>query len=180
MDQEYVHSFHAKDGQLLQLRPLLPEDAPHLVDLFDHMGPESRFLRFNLALTNPDRALVWSEARRLARIDPEKDGAWLVFADLADQPGTPVGGARYMRLSEDTAEASLAVRDDMQNKGIGTELLKFLVEQARVAGLQKLVATVQRSNRRLFHLLLKSDLHLECESEGGYTTVTAFLTENPE
>lgn len=175
MDDVYIHTFRTKDGELIGLRPLRPEDAHHLVDLFDHMGPESRFLRFNLALTNPDRELVWSEARRLTQIDPELDGAWLAFAQLSDDEEVPVGGARYMRIDDHSAEASLAVRDDMQNKGIGTELLRYLVRHARQAGIKKLVATVQRNNRPIFHLLLKSDLQLEFESEGGYTTITAFL-----
>ena len=175
MDDLYTHTFRTKDGDLLRLRPLQPEDAHHLVDLFDHMGPESRFLRFNLALPNPDRELVWSEARRLAEIDPERDGAWLAFARLSDNEEVPVGGARYMRIDEYSAEASLAVRDDMQNKGIGYELMGFLIRRARLAGVKKLVATVQRNNRPIFHLLSKTDLHLEYESEGGYTTITAFL-----
>lgn len=175
MDDVYIHTFRTKDGDLIRLRPLRPEDAHHLVELFDHMGPESRFLRFNLALTNPDPELVWSEARRLARIDPELDGAWLAFAQLSDGEVVPVGGVRYMRIDDQSAEAALAVRDDMQNKGIGTELLRYLVRHARQAGVKKLVATVQRNNRPIFHLLQKTDLQLEFESEGGYTTITAFL-----
>lgn len=177
MDMDYIHSFRTKDGELIRLRPLRPEDAHHLVDLFDHMGLESRFLRFNLALPDPDPELVWAEARRLARIDPERDGAWLAFAQLSKDDEIPVGGVRYMRLDDQTAEASIVVRDDMQNKGIGNELLNFLTGQARQAGVLKLVATVQRNNRPIFHLLSKTDLRLKYESEGGFTTITAFLTE---
>lgn len=175
MDDIYIHAFRTKDGDLIRLRPLQPEDAHHLVDLFDHMGSESRFLRFNLALTDPERELVWSEARRLTQIDPELDGAWLAFAQISDDQEVPVGGARYMRIDDRSAEASLAVRDDMQNKGIGTELLSYLVSHARQAGIKKLVATVQRNNRPIFHLLSKTDLQLEFESEGSYTTITAYL-----
>ena len=54
MDAEFVHTFRSKDGLLLGIRPLRPDDAHNLVDLFEHMGPESRFLRFNLALPDPD------------------------------------------------------------------------------------------------------------------------------
>jgi acetyltransferase len=175
VDDGYLFEFRSKDGRLLKIRPLLPEDAHHLVDLFDHMGPESRFLRFNVALSNPDRELVWTEARRLANVDPDKDGAWLVFADFQNQTEVPVGGARYIRIDDRTAEASLVVRDDQQNKGIGAELLRILVEQARQAGLEKLIATVQRSNRKIFHLLVQYNLRLEFDSEGGYTTITAYL-----
>ena len=177
MKNGYVHTFHTKDGRLLKVRPLQAEDAHHLVDLFNHMGPTSRYLRFNLALTNPDPELVWSEARRLAQIDPEKDGAWLAFCELPDEPDTPVAGVRYMRVDAQVAEASLAVRDDMQNQGIGTELLKFLVERAYQAGIERLTATAQRGNRPLWHLLDKVPLQMEFESEGGYTTMTAHLVE---
>jgi RimJ/RimL family protein N-acetyltransferase len=170
-----VHQFTTRDGQRVWLRPVEKDDARHLVDLFQHMGPESRYLRFNLALDNPDPELVWAEAERLSQIDPETDGAWLAFTDLPDQPDAAVGGARYMGIGHAAAEASLAVRDDMQNKGIGTELLLFLVESARAAGILKLVAIVQRGNRPLWHLLQRSPWLVEYESEGSYSTITVHL-----
>ena len=75
MNSSYIHTFETKTGLLINLRPLQADDAHHLVDLFNHMGPTSRYLRFNMALTNPDPDLVWAEARRLAQIDPNRDGA---------------------------------------------------------------------------------------------------------
>ena len=177
MKSHTVYTFKTKKGQLLELRQLQAEDAHHLVDLFNHMGPTSRYLRFNQALTNPDPDLVWAEARRLAQIDPEKDGAWLAFCELPDQADAPVAGVRYMRSRPEVAEASLAVRDDMQNQGIGTELLKFLVERAQEAGIKRLVASAQRGNRSLWRLLEKAPLRMEYESDGGYTTMTAHLVE---
>ena len=180
MDNRYVHTFRSRDGIPLRVRPLEPEDAPFLVDLFEHMGSESRFLRFNLALSNPDPELVWSEAERLARVDPERDGAWLVFADLPDQRDAPVAGARYMHLDDDTAEASLAVRDDMQRQGIGAELLRFMIQQARDSGVKRLVATVQRGNRSLWHLLQSSGLAFETESVGSYSNIALDLVQLQE
>lgn len=177
MRNGYIHTFRAKNGKLLKLRPLEADDAHHLVDLFDHMGATSRYLRFNLALTNPDPDLIWSEARRLAQIDREKDGAWLAFCEMPDQPDAPVAGVRYMRIDPQIAEASLVVRDDMQNQGIGTELLKFLVERAQEAGIRQLVASAQRGNRALWRLLDNSPVPIEIESEGGYTTMTAHLSK---
>jgi acetyltransferase len=172
MGDQVLHTFCSKDGQLFWIRPLRPQDAGHLVELFNHLGPESRFLRFNQALTDPDPDLVWSEAKRMAQVNQERDGAWLVFLDSPDRKATPVAGARYIQIGGGTAEASLAVRDDMQRKGIGTELLRFLVEQARIAGIRRLVATAQSSNLALWRLLKRSALPIEFDSEKGFTTIT--------
>ncbi len=81
-----------------------------------------------------------------------------------------------MRLEDTVAEASIAVRDDIQNQGVGTELLSFLADRAQETGIEQLVATVQRGNRGLWLLLAKADLPIRYESEGGYTTMTAYLT----
>lgn len=175
---QILETFQAKDGTELRIRALEPADASHLVDLFEHMGPESRFLRFNLSLPDPDPELVWEEARRLAQVVPGRDGAWLVFADLPGQPNAPVAGVRYVRIDDVSAEASLAVRDDMQNKGIGGQLLRFLVEQAQAAGIERLVGTVQRGNLPLWRLLKKFSLPLTFDSEGSYTTITADLSQS--
>ena len=177
MNDRPSHTAYAKDGREIRIRALGPSDAKYLVDLFEHMGPESRYLRFNLALTNPDQDLVWSEAERLAQVDPQRDGAWLVFADLPGEPNVAVGGVRYIRINDHLAEASLAVRDDMQNNGIGSALLNFMVRQARKAGITSLTATIQRANRPIWRLLKKSGLPFAFTSEAGYTNITVDLTE---
>jgi acetyltransferase len=177
MNNSEEHTFWSKDDRLIKVRSMQPEDAGHLVDLFEHMGPDSRYLRFNLPLTNLDPGLIWEEAKRMARVDPEKDGAWLAFTDLPSQPNAPIAGARYIRTDLETAEAALAVRDDMQNKGIGSGLLAYLVDRARENGISCLVATVQRANRSLLHILTNSPLKVTFDSEGSYTTIKAELVE---
>jgi acetyltransferase len=173
-DIDNTYTFEAADGTSVWVRPLQPEDAQHLVDLFKHMGAESRFLRFNLPLTDPDPEFISSEAQRMARVAPG-DGAWLAFADLPDQPGAPVGGVRFVHTAADTAEASLVVRDDMQSKGIGTEMLRFLVRQAQSAGIKKLTATVQRGNRPLWRILQKAPIAITRDSQGPLTIIEADL-----
>jgi acetyltransferase len=179
IDKHTVHTFKTKDGMSITVRPLRSEDAPLLVDLFEHMGSDSRFLRFNLSLDHLDSTVLWSEARRMAQLKPG-DGAWLAFADLPDQPQAPVAGVRFVRLDSETAEAAISVRDDMQNRGVGQGLLVFLLREARAAGLRRLVATVQRINRPLWRLLSKmlSD-SFERRSEGGYTHIVVDLSRLP-
>jgi RimJ/RimL family protein N-acetyltransferase len=171
------YSWHNEAGQLFRMRPMTPEDAHHLLNLFQHLGLESRFLRFNLPLADPDPQLVWAEAQRLAQIDPRRDGAWLVFTDLPGEPEAPIGGVRYIRLSDEVAEVSMTVRDDFQGTGIGTEMVRFIIRRARAAGIRRAVATVQRGNRALWRLIQKSGLPFEVDSEGSLATLTFDLTE---
>ena len=163
-----VHTFQAKDGTLIEVRPMQPEDTPYLIDIFEHMGLESRYTRFNMALPAPDLALIQQEAAEMTDFErPESDG-WLAFADLPDKPDTPVAGIRYIHTAPGEAEIALSVRDDMQNKGIGTALFLYMVEQAKKSGILRLVGLAQRNNRPLATLLSKSPYPIKRTPEGSY------------
>lgn len=170
-----VHTFQTKDGILIRVRPLLPEDTSYLVDIFENMGQDSRYTRFNLTMVDPDPADVWQEAAEMADIErPQSDG-WLAFADLPDNPDTAVAGIRYLHTGEGEAEIAVTVRDDMQNKGIGTELMAYLFEQAKQAGITRLVALAQRNNRPLWQMLKKSPIPIKRKPEGSYVYLEAEL-----
>jgi RimJ/RimL family protein N-acetyltransferase len=156
MSAKYVHVFETKDGLPVRVRALQPEDIDHLIDIFENMGQESRYSRFNIPMAEPDPELVRQEAAEMVDFErPHSDG-WLAFADLPGKPDTPVAGVRYVHTGEGEAEVAISVRDDMQNKGIGTALLSFLFEKAKEAGITKLVALAQRNNRPLWKILDKS------------------------
>ena len=174
MDQEnrlldqIVHTFQTKNGIQIRVRPLHPGDTGHLVDIFDNMGQDSRYTRFNLTLLDPDPATVWQEAAEIANINrPQSDG-WLAFADLPGRPNTAVAGIRYAHTQEGEAEIAISVRDDMQNKGIGTALMAYLFAQAKEAGIKRLVAQAQRNNRPLWQMLKKSPIPIERTPDGSH------------
>ena len=50
------YQIRTKEGLLLHIRHIQDSDAPYLVDLFEHMGPESRYRRFLQPLDNPQGA----------------------------------------------------------------------------------------------------------------------------
>lgn len=177
MENELRYCFRAENGLHVCVRPLGPQDAPHLVDIFEHLSPESRYRRFNIPLTNPDPELVWRRAQAMAEVDPDRGRGWLAFADLPDRPDTPVAGIRYIRTDGDVAEVSLAVRDDMQGIGIGTELFRIVGRHAYHDGVRKLVGYVQSSNRPLWGSLRQLGVPLERKLEGTETYVEVDLEE---
>jgi acetyltransferase len=177
VDEVTIHdSFVTEAGLRVWLEPLKPADVPRLLELFAHMGPESRYQRFNVPLTDPDPGLVLAEAHRLAELAPG-DGGWLALADLPGEPAATIGGVRYVHTEPGVAEVSLVVRDDQQGQGIGTALLAYCAEQARQAGVARLTATVQSGNRAIWRVLQKSGLALRHHRDGPYDFVEADLLQ---
>jgi GNAT superfamily N-acetyltransferase len=166
-------SFETKTGLTVWLRPMRPTDAAHLVELFEHLGAESRYQRFQLAATAPKEELIWREARRLAAIDPDKGMGWLAFIADPQDPNqfVPIGGMRYMMVEAGLAEASLTVRDDMQRQGIGTRLMIYMLTYARQQGVERMMAMIQRANLGMWRLLDHSPVPFKRTPEGNYTHI---------
>lgn len=177
MEKGLTYRFRAENGLLVCVRSLRPDDVEHLIDLFQHLGPESRYRRFNISLTDPDPELVRQEAQAMADIDPARGRGWLAFADLPDQPEACVAGIRCIRTDANVAEVSLTVRDDVQGVGIGTELMRIIGRHAYEAGIRKVVGYVQSDNRPLWRSLRQLGAPMERELHGAETYVEVDLEE---
>lgn len=155
-----------------------PDDTQNLIDIFEHLSPESRYLRFHEALEHASPQLVRETAAEFATMPAEKGKGWLAFADLPGQPCAPVGGVRYVRLANapETAEVALTVRDDLHGQGIGRELLQLLANQARTEGLRKLTAVVQADNRAILKLLSVASIPIKRTFAEGELDIEADLT----
>lgn len=163
-------------GLRLHIRPEQPDDAAALVDLFNHLSPSSRYLRFSKSIDQPDPQRVQQEAERLARLGPPVDMAWLAFVESPDQKLTPVGGVRYVQTEPGEAELAVEVRDDMQRRGIGTALLQFACNHAQQEGLQRLTATFRSENRGIWALLRRSPFPVSWTVDGPEISAVVDLT----
>lgn len=169
-------TYRTKGGLLLAIRPLRPDDTPYLYDLFDHLSPQSRYMRFHLALEHPDPLWLEETARNIVGIESPSQG-WLVFGDLPDEPQACIGGARLIVTGPGIAEASLTIRDDFQGQGIGTELLRLLVIAAHKVGVRTLVADAQGSNQSVFRMLRGLGLPFHSSTHAGETHLEIDLSE---
>lgn len=133
------------DGETLHLRPIVPDDAPLLVDGFARLSPESRFRRF----FSPLEHLSEAQVRYLTEIDYEDHFAWVAFVDGPDGEPVGVGVARYVRDHSDatSAEAAVVVADEHHRRGIGSILLEALAAVALTRGIER------------FDLMVRSDNH---------------------
>ena len=93
----------------------------------------------------------------------------VILASLTnEQKETIVGVAQYfINPVNHTADVAFVVRDDYQNKGIGTELLSYLTYLARKQGLLGFNAEVLVENKRMLHLFQKMGFNLEKNINSG-------------
>ncbi len=163
-------------GLPLRVRPEQPGDGPTLVDLFSHLSPSSRYLRFSKSMDDPDPQRVQREAERLAQLGPPIDMAWMAFADLPALAGMPAAAVRYVRTKPGEAELAIAVRDDLQQRGIGSALLLFACTQAQRDGFERLTATFRSENRGVWALLKRSPFPVSWEIDGPEVNAVIDLT----
>jgi RimJ/RimL family protein N-acetyltransferase len=149
-------------GDRALVRPIRPDDKEALVEGFHRMSPESRYRRFFSPITK----LGASQVRYLTEVDHHTHEA---LAALEPGTGEPLGVARFVRQHDDprVAEVALAVVDDWQGRGLGTELLHRLADRAREEGVERFSAYVLRENKPMLELLDElGDLELVNHEDG--------------
>jgi RimJ/RimL family protein N-acetyltransferase len=132
----------------LAIRPIEPGDRAAFIAAFERLSPQSRFRRF----LSPHDKLSAAELRYFTEVD-HHDHEALVAVDV--DAGEGVGVARYVRDRErpESAEIAVAVADDWQGRGIGTELLHRLADRARAEGIRRFTALMLADNEPMIHLL---------------------------
>ena len=133
-----------RDGTVLGLRPLRPEDEPLLHDLAAHMSHEDLRLRF----FTPVQGLTHAVAARLSQLDYDRE-----LALLAEHDGTALGVVHFFADPDNLrAEYAIAVRSDWKGRGVGFLLMSHLIGIARQRGIGELVGEVMRENEPMLQM----------------------------
>lgn len=149
---EYVERVTLRDGTPVLLRLVTPEDMELLRRGFERWSQESRYARFFSAKSK----LTDAELRYLCDVDQETHFA-LGATREADGEGLAIG--RFIRLPDDqlgapvTAEAAIAVADEVQGQGLGRILLEKLTAAARERGIERFRCEVLGSNASMKGLI---------------------------
>jgi L-amino acid N-acyltransferase YncA len=124
-----------------------PEDADGVWQVFEHLSPRSRFLRFHVDSSHLAEDALWA----LVRSDHSTGNAWVAL----DADDVVVGVASYHRsaTAPGVAEAVIAVLDREQGKGLGTALLGVLLRPARGEGIGVFRSYVLTENVEMLEIL---------------------------
>lgn len=122
----------------------------------------TRYLRYGELLSSPppDDYVFFMDAGHQSVVT-------VVAVDNAEQKGRIVAAAKFHgRKGADVAEFSLIVRDDWQGQGVGTALLDYLIEAARLRGVKGFEAYVSSRNPAMLALIRRLPYVIESSIEG--------------
>lgn len=147
-----------RDGGTCHLRPITPDDAQRLRDFHGHLSAETIYYRYFA----PYPELSEKDVRRFTEVDHDTRVA--LVATVGDEI---VGVGRYDRVSNTDAEVAFTVRDDHQSRGLGSVLLEHLAAAARERGIQRFIAEVLPSNRKMLGTFTVAGYKVAQELEEG-------------
>jgi acetyltransferase len=141
---ELEHEMRLRDGRVVRVRPIRPEDAARELRFFNRLSDKSRFQRFMQYV----RELSPRMLARFTQLDYDRE---LALVALWEDEFVAVG--RYAPNADGvSAEFALAVADDWQGKGLGHQLLEKLCDAARAAGYRALYGQILDANRDMLEL----------------------------
>lgn len=151
--QNYPMDILLRDGSVLRMRPLQPDDRESLLRLFNRCSPQTKRFRFLRMVTSLPDSMI----DHLVAVDGRDNVALVVLQGKGDAEQLVAVG-RYHANPErrEVAEVSFLVEDAMQRKGIGTALLDTLAEIARENDIHYFSADVLADNRTMLSVFRKA------------------------
>ncbi|MGM0760471.1 MAG: GNAT family N-acetyltransferase [Thermodesulfobacteriota bacterium] len=146
---QYEYDKVIKDSGLeVAIRPIQPEDASYLVELFQTLSPTSIYYRF----FRPLKTLPSDMLARFTQVDYDREMALVAFS--RDQgKDRLVGVARVTgHIDGQKGEFAILVGDPWQGQGVGEELLKRCLDIVRDMHMEEVWGLVLPSNTGMLKL----------------------------
>jgi acetyltransferase len=150
---KYVGQLALRGGELLQIRPIRPDDEPEFVRFHTTLSDESVYRRY-FFLMNLESRIRHERLTQMCFIDYDRQMALIAERTMeAGRPGEIVGVGRLIKQSgSKQAEVAVLVSDAFQNRGIGSALVQRLIEFARDEKLELLAASFLADNEPIAKL----------------------------
>ncbi len=174
---ELVRHCTLRDGRPYVIRPIQAEDGERLQRFVRGLSEQSRYFRFISALNElSPRMLV-----RYTQIDYDRELALVAVVDPGvreadedasaegaggDDAASIIGVVRYL-LNPDrrSCEFAIAIADEIQRQGLGTTLMKAIIEQARRRGLERIEGFVLAANAPMMRLMQSTGFSVQTDRD---------------
>lgn len=152
----YVQPWTMKDGGSVTIRPIRPEDEPLMVKFHETLSEQSVYFRW-LHMVHLSQRVAHERLTRICFIDYDRE-----MALVADYRDPETGEQRILGIGRLTkehgtneAEFAVLVSDLYHGRGLGTELLRRLVEVGRDEKIGRINGYILPENRDMQHVSQK-------------------------
>ena len=142
---QYEMMATTKTGINILIRPIRPEDAPLMVELFRTLSPQTIYYRFFMSLKTISHEMLV----QLTQIDYDRDMA-LVAIQETEGKEQMLGVARIMtNPGGESPEFAVLVGDPWQGRGVGAKLMEHLLAIAGERQLESISGIILGANRNM-------------------------------
>jgi acetyltransferase len=148
--RQYISEWKMRNGDIVNIRPIRPEDEPLMVKFHETLSEQSVYFRY-FHLIKLGSRVRHERLTRICFIDYDREIA-LVVEHQNQQTQTPeiLAVGRLSKLhGTNTAEFSILVCDRYQHQGIGTQLLNIILQIAHQEQLHTITAEILRDNQAM-------------------------------
>jgi acetyltransferase len=158
----YVVPWKLRNGTSVTIRPIRPEDEPLMVRFHETLSDRSVYFRY-FHLTKLHQRVAHERLTRICFIDYDREMA-LVAERENTSSGQPdiVGVGRLTKgRGRNEAEFALLVGDPFQGQGLGTELLKRVLQVARDEKIERVFGDILAENLDMRRVVEKVGFSVE-------------------
>ncbi|MDD5276348.1 MAG: GNAT family N-acetyltransferase [Methylovulum sp.] len=160
---ELIQHYQLINGTNITIRPIRPEDAILEKDFVHRLSERTKYFRFMQALHELTPEMIV----RFTQIDYDREMAFVAISDDKNMPNE-LGVGRYMKNPDGlSAEFALVVADDCQCLGIGSKLMKTLMQTAKDKGITFFEAEILCANSAMLGLVKKLGFSIETVADNN-------------
>jgi acetyltransferase len=159
---QYVHPWTLQDGTPVTLRPIRPEDELLMVNFHKTLSDRSVYLRW-LHLLGLSQRVAHERLIGVCFLDYDREMAFVAdYHNPQTKQDEIIGVGRAIKShNANEAEFALLITDQFQGKGLGTELLRRLIQFGRDEKLQRLTGDILFENQTMQKICQKLGFHLQ-------------------
>ena len=163
---QYVARCRLRDNTLAVLRPIRPEDEPLMIEFHKTLSEQSVRFRY-FSLLKLETRIAHERLTRICFNDYDCEIALVIdYKNPQTARHEILGVGRLSKLHGlDEAEWAIIISDQWQGHGLGTKLLRLLVEIGRKEKLSRIFAHILPDNSVMQHVSKKVGFKLHFDSK---------------
>ena len=160
---QYIFDSKLRDGSKITIRPIRPEDEPDLVRFHEQLSDLTVYYRYMHQITLTQR-IAHERLARICFIDYDREMALVVEKKNPKSKQSKIrSGEKEIiavgRLSKihgtNDAEFAIVISDKYQRQGLGTELMKKLIDIGKLEKIDRIVAELLPDNAGMTRVMDK-------------------------